>query len=58
MSEQMCVSCGENPAEDPSSTVPLCSGCKALASGKERGVTMAPKPILPKKAKGKLAAAR
>jgi len=55
---EMCVNCGENPAEPGDATVALCAGCKALAQGKERGVKMAPKLNVPKKAKGKLAAVR
>ena len=51
----LCTNCGERPAEPGKATVPLCSECKALASGKERGVKMAPKA--PKSGK-KLSAVR
>jgi hypothetical protein len=52
MSQELCVSCGENPAELGNGTVPLCARCKALANGNERGVKMSPKPNIPKKSKG------
>ncbi len=40
---ELCVNCGERPAEPGSATVALCTVCKGLAAGKERGVKMAPK---------------
>jgi hypothetical protein len=52
---QLCMNCGERPAEPGKATVPLCSVCKNMAQGKERGVKMAPKT--PKSGK-KLAAVR
>ncbi len=55
MATQLCTNCGERPAEPGKATVPLCSVCKGLAAGKERGVKMTPKT--PKGGK-KLAATR
>lgn len=43
MTTELCTNCGERPAEAGGETVPLCSVCRNLAKGKERGVKMAPK---------------
>ena len=48
MDTQLCMNCGENPAEPGKGTVALCTACKALAKGKERGVKMTPKTDKPK----------
>jgi hypothetical protein len=56
MTTELCVNCGERPAEPGKGTVALCSECKGLAKGKERGVKLAPKSS-PKNGK-KLAAVR
>lgn len=54
---QLCMNCGERPAEPGKSTVPLCSVCQGMAKGKERGVKMGPKEPSTKNGK-KLAATR
>jgi hypothetical protein len=51
----MCINCGDKPALPGNKTVPLCAQCQQLATGKERGVKMAPKS--PKSGK-KLSAVR
>jgi hypothetical protein len=40
MTEQLCVSCGKEPAEPGEGTVPLCPACKKLAKGEERGIKL------------------
>ncbi len=53
---ELCVNCGERPAVPGKATVALCSVCKGLASGKERGVKMTA-PKAPKSGR-RLSAAR
>lgn len=56
-SPETCVNCGERPALPGKATVALCAECKGLATGKERGVKMAPKSA-PKSGGRKLSAVR
>jgi hypothetical protein len=43
MEAELCVNCGERPALPGKAKVALCSQCKELATGNERGVKVTPK---------------